>query len=207
MAIRFQCAACSQPIEVDDEWAMRLVACPYCRRTVTAPRESFLPEVSEIPTAKPSGTHAWAGQEIVTASPPPVYIQRGPSMALRRNHVGTAAAVLAGLAIAFVVAFLLVTRPHQTELLELSRTMQTGGFGQMMKAQQEMIDKNGGRLPSWMTMMILCELAGGMVWFAALICGLIGLRGVYDRRDKAIIALVICGILPIVACCGGGAFF
>lgn len=85
--------------------------------------------------------------------------------------------------------------------------MQSGGFGQMMKAQQEMIDKNGGRLPSWMTMMILCELAGGMVWFAALICGLIGLRGVYDRRDKAIIALVICGILPIVACCGGGAFF
>ncbi len=206
MAIRFQCAACSQPIEVDDEWAMRLVACPYCRRTVTAPRESFLPEVSEIPTAKPSGSPAWAGQETV-ASEPPMYAHRGPSMALRRNHIGTAAAVLAGLAIAFVVAFLLVTRPHQSELLELSRTMQTGGFGQMMKAQQEMIDKNGGRLPSWMTMMILCELAGGMVWFAALICGLIGLRGVYDRRDKAIIALVICGILPIVACCGGGAFF
>ena len=53
MAIRFQCGACSQPIEVDDEWALRAVACPYCRKTITAPSESTLGDLSRIPMASP----------------------------------------------------------------------------------------------------------------------------------------------------------
>ena len=40
MSIQFLCPACSQPIEIDDEWSARPVACPYCRKTITAPESS-----------------------------------------------------------------------------------------------------------------------------------------------------------------------
>jgi hypothetical protein len=40
MAIQFFCAACHQPIEVDDDAANQSVTCPYCRKVVTAPFSS-----------------------------------------------------------------------------------------------------------------------------------------------------------------------
>jgi hypothetical protein len=52
MAVRFPCASCRQPIEIDDAWAGSSVACPYCRKVITAPRESTWPP-REIPVAAP----------------------------------------------------------------------------------------------------------------------------------------------------------
>jgi hypothetical protein len=46
MAIRFQCPACSQPIEVDDADANHQVVCFYCRAVVTAPAVSHPPMTS-----------------------------------------------------------------------------------------------------------------------------------------------------------------
>lgn len=37
MAIQFTCVSCEKAIEVADEWSCRLVECPYCGDTVTAP--------------------------------------------------------------------------------------------------------------------------------------------------------------------------
>ncbi|NOX58574.1 MAG: DUF1178 family protein [Planctomycetes bacterium] len=37
MAIQFHCVSCEKAIEVADEWACRLVECPYCGDTITAP--------------------------------------------------------------------------------------------------------------------------------------------------------------------------
>jgi DNA-directed RNA polymerase subunit RPC12/RpoP len=51
MAIQFQCTGCSQPIEVDDEFAGRAAACPYCRRVVTIPTRSTL-EPQAVVTAR-----------------------------------------------------------------------------------------------------------------------------------------------------------
>src|SRR5262245_2960093 len=56
MAIQFHCPGCGQPIEVDDEWASKLVACPYCRRTVSAPVQSTLDVREVVPSAKPVAT-------------------------------------------------------------------------------------------------------------------------------------------------------
>jgi hypothetical protein len=55
MAIRFTCQSCQQPIEVDDQWAGQSVACPYCEKVITAPRESTLPD-HDIPEATPAGS-------------------------------------------------------------------------------------------------------------------------------------------------------
>jgi hypothetical protein len=52
MAIRFSCPACQQPLEIDDSWASQSVACPYCRRVVTAPQASTWPAGS-VPMAAP----------------------------------------------------------------------------------------------------------------------------------------------------------
>ncbi len=49
MAIQFNCISCLKAIEVADEWRNRLVECPYCGDTVTAPGMSQL----KPPKAKP----------------------------------------------------------------------------------------------------------------------------------------------------------
>lgn len=53
MPIRFACPSCQQPIEIDDQWAGQSVACPYCKRVVTAPTASTWP-AGEIPVASPA---------------------------------------------------------------------------------------------------------------------------------------------------------
>ena len=40
MAIRFQCPSCHKPIEIEDAWAGRSVACCYCEQVLEAPHES-----------------------------------------------------------------------------------------------------------------------------------------------------------------------
>lgn len=54
MAIQFQCVACRQPIEVDDEMADQAVTCPYCRKVVTAPAVSERDLVSGASAARPA---------------------------------------------------------------------------------------------------------------------------------------------------------
>ncbi len=65
MAIRFLCASCAQPIEVDEEWALKPVACPYCRKTVTAPVESQIDDAVGVPMARQSA------EDAVVPVPPP----------------------------------------------------------------------------------------------------------------------------------------
>lgn len=62
MPIRFTCPACRQPLEIDDDWGGQSVACPYCRKVVTAPRTSTWLS-GEIPVASPGRPES--------ASPPP----------------------------------------------------------------------------------------------------------------------------------------
>ena len=62
MAIQFRCAGCSQPIEVDDEFAGKDATCPYCRRVITVPLESAL-HTEATPAARPA-----AGE----STPPPL---------------------------------------------------------------------------------------------------------------------------------------
>jgi DNA-directed RNA polymerase subunit RPC12/RpoP len=76
MAIRFTCQSCQQPIEVDDQWAGQAVACPYCKKVITAPKESTWP-TSEVPEAKPTDS--------TFRPPPPPPGQASPSFATARE--------------------------------------------------------------------------------------------------------------------------
>jgi len=55
MAIRFCCAQCGQPIEVDDEHAGRTAACPYCRHVMSVPQESTYQAEAAVPARTLSG--------------------------------------------------------------------------------------------------------------------------------------------------------
>ncbi len=54
MPIRFICASCQQPLEIDDQWGGQSVACPYCNRVVTAPRSTTWAADQQIPVASPA---------------------------------------------------------------------------------------------------------------------------------------------------------
>lgn len=53
MAIQFNCVSCQKAIEVADEWSCRLVECPYCGDTITAPGITQPPPKAAVPTARP----------------------------------------------------------------------------------------------------------------------------------------------------------
>lgn len=62
MPIQFRCAGCSQPIEVDSQFAGKTAQCPYCQRVITVPVESNLD--TNVP--------AIARPTTVSSSPPPI---------------------------------------------------------------------------------------------------------------------------------------
>ena len=194
MAIRFQCSACSQPIEVDDEWALRTVACPYCRKTVTAPGGSTLPELSEIPTASPL-----APREAGVLHPPAAGESTG-ALASSPNRVAVVAFGLACGLVLLTCLYLMVFSAHRLELEDLARPEQT--FAENLQAFNEYVDQQGGRVPGWMVAMAVLPLSAVLVWIATLVCGMVGVRRA-PRRAWALAALVIAGMVSVFFCCGG----
>lgn len=200
MAIRFQCGACAQPIEIDDEWGSKAVACPYCRKTVTAPAESTLVEIDEIPTAKPLATLPPTKHSGVSV-PEPVLATRKAS-----NPLAVVAAVLVGCMVLVLIAEGAVVSANELEFRELSDRMQKisssdEGFAGVIRAQLEFYEERGG-MPHWMVTVAILHALLGVSWLAALVCGVIAIRRP-ARRGLAGFALITCGIVPLFACCGG----
>jgi hypothetical protein len=194
MAIRFQCGACSQPIEVDDEWAGKAVACPYCHKTVTAPVESTLADPSTIPTAKPLIADATDPQAPAGALFQPEVVAHHP------NRVAVAALILASILVVLMVAFMIVAGAHSLELLKLQEEMQEGaGDRSPFEVMQGFLDDYGGTPPTWIIVLAMLEFASGAVCIAALICGILGLRRPH-HRPFAIVALVIAGGVMLMFC-------
>lgn len=199
MAIRFQCAACSEPIEVDDQWARQVVRCPYCQRTVTAPAESTLPAIDQIPVAnavttqKPVGPVGNVGP--IGALPP----QPPPPTATNRSAV--AALILAFLAVGFLFLAISTLSNHKLEMGELSeRITEAGKSGKSpMSAVMDYMESQGGQMPGWLATFVMFEFASLGAWLAAIVFGIIGLfRPV--RRGMAALALIICGGLCVLFC-------
>ncbi len=180
MAIRFHCPACSQPIEVDDEWAGRAVACPYCRKTVTAPSQSTLGDLSTIPTATPVG---FAG-----AVPPAPYAYAPSS-----NPLAVVALVLASVTVGLFLTSAVIGSRHSLEFAEIQREMTASDKdASPMKAAMEYTRKHGGTLPGWLMAISFLSFGGMVTCVSGLICGLIALRHA-ARRALAIISVVACG--------------
>ena len=199
MTIRFQCGSCSQPIEVDDEWASKLVACPYCRKTVAAPVESTLDDFSRIPAASPvTGPSPMSPMAPV---PPYSTMEPGVSSAASPNHIATVALVLVLLSAVLLVAWDAILSQHHAELEPLMNAV-TDGFAGIMKAQADFIEANGGELPGWYIGAAVLQTVSGLLWIAAVVCGVIGVRRV-RRRRLAIMTLVTAGVMAVYVCCGG----
>ncbi|UCE58207.1 MAG: hypothetical protein JSU63_12280 [Phycisphaerales bacterium] len=197
MTIRFQCPSCSQPIETDDEWASKTVACPYCRKTVTAPAESTIEDVAAIPTASP-------------LEPPPVppgfmpepgYLPVAGEPA-SSNRVAVVALILAFASLAMLVSINLVVGPYEAEMLELGEALsQAQDFAEYSEIQAEFFREHDGLFGPLMASGVIL-ICCGMTWLAAVVCAIIGLRRTV-RRQFAIGALVIAGLVPVIVCCGG----
>lgn len=196
MAIRFQCAACSQPIEVDDEWALRTVACPYCRKTVTAPSESTLDDLARIPTASP----LFAGGGAV-ALPTPAANSFAPSNS-NANPLAVAAFILAAAMVLLLLSGAMLAASHAPDLEQLQKELQprsgTDSSAQF-RAIMEYINTQGGQIPGWLVALGVLQMSAMATCAAAIVCGLLALRR-RARRPLAVIALASCGCVVLLFC-------
>lgn len=101
MAIRFTCPSCSQPIEIDDQWAGQSVGCPYCKKVVNAPPASTWPP-SEVPQASP------APSAFTPPPPPQGYIQGQTFVASRSPLAGWALTLALTCVVLCILAWVVV---------------------------------------------------------------------------------------------------
>lgn len=174
---------------------MRLVACPYCRRTITAPRETILPETGDVAEARPGAVIA-----------PPTANPAAPIRAVpmpTRNGPMIAAAVLLGISLASLVGYFMVFAGHSQELAQMMPTTFPPDMAAIGKAQQRLLEEYGG-IPPWMLALGAFEVTAGLAWLGAVVCGIVGVTGRRPRKGTAITVLVLSCVMPVVACCGGG---
>lgn len=190
MAIRFRCVSCSEPIEVDDEWSTRLVACPYCRRTMTAPAESLLADFADIPVARPL-------PDATPQAPPATHGYPSPDTHAERNTPAVAALILSGVAILFFMSAAAVLGAHAEQLAEFRKAMEEGTG--MMKAVNKLLEENQGMMPGWMLAVGMLEFAAFGALIASVVFGILGLRRPW-RRGFAVTGLVVSGGFLIFFC-------
>ena len=190
MPIRFKCVSCDQPIEVDDGWASKMVACPYCRQTVTAPATSTF-EPQEIPMAAPVTGLSPGSTETYAGSQAPI---RPAS-----NKIALVALVLSLVSLGLFIAGNAIFTPHIDELEALATPGST--FSENMEAQRVFFEKYDGVPPPWFLAGFACVFSSMATWLAATICAIIALRRPMGRTP-AVASLVLCGILMILGCGG-----
>lgn len=193
MAIQFQCAFCKQPIEIDDEFASSAVGCPYCKKTVTAPAGSTLDTPPHIPTASAAGNPS-----------PDAEAVGGGARATPAASPNTIAIVAFALACTVLVALFVtgaILSAHTLELKDLAEKLEGAGtdFKSQLDAMNAFLSDRGGVPPTWLIVAVFLQLATWMVWLAALVCALIGIRRI-ARRRFAVAALGICGGFLVLNC-------
>jgi DNA-directed RNA polymerase subunit RPC12/RpoP len=203
MSIRFQCGACSQPIEVDDEWALRAVACPYCRKTITAPSESTLGDLSRIPMASPLMA---VGSAVALPAPAPSSYAPPDSNA---NPLAVAAFILAAAMVILLLSGAMIAAPHALELEQLQKELQPQPgveSGSQVRAVMEYLNTHGGNFPVWLVAVGVLQISAMAACAAAIVCGLLALRR-RARRPLAVIALVSSGCVVLLFCLSFAAAF
>ncbi len=194
MAIRFRCGSCAQPIEIDDEWATKTVACPYCRKTITAPAESTLTELDAIPTATPMTREESPSSQ--PGYPQPMGGPQGSS-----NKIAVVALILGILSIVSVFSASRILKAHPEELKEFEELGKADGdFSQKMEMQNRYIEKHPEIL-NWMVPFGLLLGLAGLCSLAAIICGIIGVRRIH-RKGMALAGLIMATLVPLYVCSG-----
>lgn len=205
MVIRFYCASCSQPIEVDAEWALKPVACPYCRKTVTAPAESQIDDVNRIPTAaRAAKSTALDGTTVPLGSPDPRLAPAPDAGDVPRNATAVAAFILSCVLLACSLSLIVLFRVHADDMKGIQQKtekLMAQGKGFLEFTQQPLLDQFGGEIPAWLAAAAMLQMISVAIWVAVIVCSIIGLRRPYRRRLAAS-ALAIAVALPLFLCCG-----
>lgn len=200
MAIRFHCSQCGQAIEIDDEWAQREVACPYCEKTIRAPAASTIGQPSEMPTASPISEGQITPDSVPGMAPPPV----PPASS---NRLAVVSLVLGCAVLVQVVWAGMILAGHSMEfemVQERAEELRKEGMGQVQASQKalaEFYKDYGGMPPGWMIASGSLFLTSLLTWLATLICALIAVRRPVGR-GFAVAALLLAGLIPILFCCG-----
>lgn len=205
--IRFQCASCQQPIEIDDEWALKAVACPYCRKTVTAPATSTIGQDDEIPLAAPLAPGAATPATPVPPAGFPDYDATDPlgrlgdRQASAGNPIAIVALALMLSAIVCLLVVVVIAAEHPAELTALTQRVEKAGSAkQQFEAMMSFFDEQGG-MPTWLIGFSLAQMGCLMLTLGALICGLLGLRRP-AKHGLAAIAAAVSGGLLLLLCSG-----
>lgn len=194
MAIQFRCTGCGQAIEVDDPFANRMVACPYCQTTVQAPA------ATQVDAARPTANAAYPSMPMGRAD------GLTPLDAARTNvPIGPNPAWLCtlGLVCALMIpaTLCLWTRLFmvQSETGALMQSLASQRSDQQAQAQafREEITKWEQAHPASSVVLFVLLIGCVVIGFAASIAGLIKAR---TRRWQAIVGLVLCG--SCVGCLG-----
>lgn len=199
MAIRFSCASCRQPIEVDDEWGGQAVACPYCRRVVNAPRQSDWPP-GNVPVASPA-------RGAFSAPPPPAGRPAsadafgGESSASASTRIGGPSTASWALLLALAAAVLCVVGLTIWSVPPYERAMREAGEGaspeQVQRAFQQIIVK--GEAPA--------SPAAVTTLLVGVICGIaalaLALKSLATRENHSVKAVAACLIAALFVVCQG----
>lgn len=209
MAIQFPCGACGQPVEIDDEWAGKTVACPFCHSQIIAPTESRLTNSDDVPMATAMQPPSPIHPPTSAAPPASTEVLLSASTPSDSNRLAIVAVVLAALMLILFIIFNRIMSVHVTEVQAVAGQVQQaveqgkGVLVAVQKAQLEFLEHNGGVMPTWLAVAVMCEILGGLTWISALICAVIAVRRPAHKR-YSIAALVACGVTPILFCCVGG---
>lgn len=189
MAIQFRCPGCSQPIEVDDEFALRSAQCPYCRAVVAVPAISSL-EIG-VPVAARPVPNAGAGSMPPRAEGapapalPPIPASRGDARQASARWYGNLSLVATGLTLALMVL----------AMVRIMVVMAQGGFDPAAAPQDETLRRVGGDA--------LVQAASLGMLFFALVGALLALTSVIQARAgnwRGFVSLAVCGGLLICNC-------
>ncbi len=194
MPIQFRCSGCGQPIEVDDEHAGKLAACPYCQRVVAVPQTSNF-EPGPIPPARP-GPPVEGGPP---TPPPTTYWQPAPPSPRERTarRLGNYAWLCLVL-----TALLLVFIAFKGLSIWMQKIGPTSQMGEMTSSRFNEIQLEVMQELQRMPVVMAASLAAEALTVLALILAITSV--VQSRRHNArgIVALVLSGLM-VLCLCGG----
>jgi hypothetical protein len=190
MAIQFHCPSCGQPIEVDDEWASKAVACPYCRKTVSAPETSTLDPAAAVTTASPV---APAMDEAPGLEGPWSPSSRPP--AAPRNPFAVWSLLLTLTAVVVYLTVNIVMAVYAINRVGIRSDPQ-----EFQKAIVEEMEK--GEHSSTMVVVGLVGMVALLCWLAGLALAIVALLKSRARRGMAVASLVIGGAMFLLMCFG-----
>jgi hypothetical protein len=218
MSIQFDCVACGKRIEIDDAWGGRLVECPYCRDTITAPaystgnapeehpstghpstghpnteRPGFAPtsESPAEPAASPTGTHDATNS---TFSPHGVpHFEPSHSTPWPQAQMAPPVRESNKLAIvALVLACVSILLGIAAMIPIVGAISNNLGVDAKPEEVNAFFEKAAADGAPWMIKVSLYMLAGFGMWVAGLVCACVAVRR-KTLRGVAIAALVVIG--------------